>query len=713
MNDYVFALDIGTRTVNGILLKKEQDNYKLINHYSLEHDQRSMLDGQIHNVMDVAKVIQKVKEKLETDDNPLTSVYVAAAGRSLKTVRSSAEITLQQSAITDEEMVKHLELSAVHRAQESLSKENNENTYSDYHCVGYSVVHYHLDGERIGSLIDQQGETASVEVIATFLPKIVVDSLVAALKRAGLEMRALTLEPIAAIQVLIPESMRRLNVALVDIGAGTSDIAITDDGTVTAYGMVPIAGDEVTEILSDTYLLDYPLAEQMKCTIKHDKPATIYDILGFETTVAYDEFLKTISPTTEKLAESISKQIIKLNGTSPKAVMLIGGGSLTPHLPELLAEKLNLPNNRVAVRGVDALNHIQLNDDVPTGPDFITPIGIAVTAKEKPVHFLSAFINNQEVKMFEMNNLTIGDAFIQANIPIHQYYGAPGIAYIVKINDKEEMIPGTLGSPPTIFKNGEIATVDDPIQDGDEITVQKGADGLSPTVSIADYFGEPMPKNVYINQKEFAIRPKFIVNNQEVPHDYLICDKDKIDTTITLTVRDILQKYQPDLNTKSKDWIVTVNQERVHIPYEEEVRIYRNGSLVSQDQLVNDGDQIDIKHAKPPTIQTLLQKMNLKATESIQVTFNDSPVRIENTVLDIKRIKTNETLGVEEPLEAFDQLVIHEKEHSPFIFQDVFRYVEINLNEIGGRFTITVNDQAATFHTQIQNGDILSLKFED
>lgn len=58
--------------------------------------------------------------------------------------------------------------------------------------------------------------------------------------------------------------MRRLNVALVDIGAGTSDIAITDQSTVIAYGMVPTAGDEITEALSDYYLLDFPVAETVK-----------------------------------------------------------------------------------------------------------------------------------------------------------------------------------------------------------------------------------------------------------------------------------------------------------------------------------------------------------------------------------------------------------------------------------------------------------------
>ena len=77
-----------------------------------------------------------------------------------------------------------------------------------------------------------------------------VDSLEAVLIEAGLEMRGLTLEPIAALEAVIPPTMRHLNLTLVDIGAGTSDIAFTGDGTVRAFAMVPQAGDAVTEAVS-------------------------------------------------------------------------------------------------------------------------------------------------------------------------------------------------------------------------------------------------------------------------------------------------------------------------------------------------------------------------------------------------------------------------------------------------------------------------------
>lgn len=712
MEQLVFALDIGTRTVNGILLKKVDRHYEVINHYALEHEQRSMLDGQIHNVKDVAAIIRKVKENLETEDEPLSSVYVAAAGRSLKTIRGTAEISLQETAISDEEMVKHLELSAVYKAQEKLVSNDDQNTYSDYHCVGYSVVHYHLDGERIGSLIDQKGETASVEVIATFLPKIVVDSLIAALKRAGLEMRALTLEPIAAIQVLIPDSMRRLNVALVDIGAGTSDIAITNEGTVTAYGMVPIAGDEITEVLSDEYLLDYPLAEKIKRTISETEPATIHDILGFETTIEYDHFIQTIRPTIEKLTDAISKEILKLNGQSPKAVMLIGGGSLTPDLHKLLAEKLNLANNRVAVRGVEALQNITINDDTIEGPDFITPIGIAVTAKENPVHFLTAVINNQEVKIFEMNNLTIGDAIIQAGIPIHQFYGRPGQAIFIQINHEDETIPGTFGTPPTIYKNGEISTVDDLIMNRDNIIIQKGIDGTSPEVTLREYFGEPLPKRIQLNGEMVKLQSKFIVNQEVVTPEYIIRDNDKIETINTMTFNDLLQTYLSNNDKNSKDLTVTVDKEKIKLKQNTDIYICRNGVEVALNDMIHDGDNIEFKNMNPPTVKTLFQKINQPLTKMIQITFNNTPIQIEHVSTKLIRIKTNETLGLDDELKPFDQLQTHTTEDIPFIFQDVFRYIDIDLKEVTGRFKISVNDRAASFDTPIEDGDRLTLTFD-
>src|SRR5690625_1280719 len=369
MKKRLFALDIGTRSVTGIIIEQLQDGrYEIIDYCMKEHQERSMLDGQIHNVLEVAKVINYVKAMLEVDHGPLESVSVAAAGRSLKTAKATATLPLDHQPITDDETIQHLELSAVQTAQFNLAQKQEETSYENYYCVGYSVLHYKLDGESIGSLIDQSGLEASVEIIATFLPKVVVESLLATLKRANLTMQALTLEPIAAINVLVPESMRRLNVAIVDIGAGTSDIAITKEGAISSYGMVPKAGDLITETISDQFLLDFNEAERFKRKVVNNNEATVKDVLGFEQTVTYDELVKNIEPTIDDLAYALAEKIIMINERPPQAIMLIGGGSNTPEIRQRLAKTLKLPENRVAVRDITAIQNIK-TENLPLSPE--------------------------------------------------------------------------------------------------------------------------------------------------------------------------------------------------------------------------------------------------------------------------------------------------------------------------------------------------------
>lgn len=123
MGEPIFALDIGTRSVTGIILESLDNKFKVIDYYMKEHTERSMRDGQIHNVVAVAQVIQEVKEKLEERaGSPFTKTCVAAAGRSLKTVEASASISLHHHPITDLDVIKHLELTAVQHAQQTLAK---------------------------------------------------------------------------------------------------------------------------------------------------------------------------------------------------------------------------------------------------------------------------------------------------------------------------------------------------------------------------------------------------------------------------------------------------------------------------------------------------------------------------------------------------------------------------------------------------------------
>ena len=228
-NNLVFGLDIGTRNVVGTVgYKTPDDEFIVVAQYVKEHETRAMLDGQIHDIGRVGRTIAIVKEALESQiGQTLTEVCIAAAGRVLKTVECTVEYEYPEETVVEGEDIHTLNLLGVEKAQRIL-KEKNDTDYRFY-CVGYSVIRYYLNEEVFISLEGHKANKIGEDVIVTFLPEDVVDGLYTAVQRAGLTVANMTLEPIAAINVAIPENYRMLNIGLVDVGAGTSDICITKD----------------------------------------------------------------------------------------------------------------------------------------------------------------------------------------------------------------------------------------------------------------------------------------------------------------------------------------------------------------------------------------------------------------------------------------------------------------------------------------------------
>ena len=91
----------------------------------------------------------------------------------------------------------------------------------------------------------------------------------------------------------------------------------------------------------------------MKRAAAHGEKVAFSDILGANYDLAAADVIKPVLPSIRDLAGSIASEITKLNGQAPQAVMLVGGGSLTPMLKDYVAEALEMPENRVAVRQPD------------------------------------------------------------------------------------------------------------------------------------------------------------------------------------------------------------------------------------------------------------------------------------------------------------------------------------------------------------------------
>lgn len=710
MTTKLFALDIGTRSVVGIILQENNSSFHVSDILVKEHKERAMVDGQIHNVMYVAELIKEIKHELEIKHGPLTKVSVAAAGRSLKTEQASISIDIKNRPIFTEEDINRLELQAVQQAQQQLLQHKEDSKTTHYYCVGYSVLYYKLDGEEIGSLVDQQGNEASIEVIATFLPRVVVESLLAALKRADLEMEALTLEPIAAINVLIPPTMRRLNIALVDIGAGTSDIAITNNGTVIAYGMVSNAGDEITEALSDHYLLDFPIAEQAKRQMHTNDEILIQDILGFDQYFPREELLQAISPAVQNLAQSIGEEILRLNNQiAPKAIMLVGGGSLTPDLPKELCSVLKLPENRIAVRGIDAIQNLTREENIPASPELVTPIGIAIAAKKMPIHYMSLTVNEQVVRLFELKEMTVGDAFLAANIRAKQLYGKPGHGLSIQVNGQDIFIPGEHGHPASIFVNGESATTKTIVKSGDAIQLIEGQDGQAAIATVGDLVDEASVKTVTIQEQPFRVEPKIHVNSVAAKFNTKLNDRDKVTFKAIETAEDILKhtSYINDLH-QFTPYCVYVDGKPVVLHQFSSI-LFINNKPAKLHYPVQTGDTLAFQLGTSPTVEMLAVQMNLFLEDKIRITFQSEQLELKKTICEVLVNGANVPEHAVVPNGA--TIMLNEQNKGQWIFQDVFRFSNWQIpKNFKGQFTILRNNELSSFDAAIFGGDVLEIQ---
>lgn len=609
----IFALDIGTRSVIGIVAELESNGkLNIIATHREEHKTRAMLDGQIHDVPQVAAVLSSVRTTLEDRVGELKSAAVAAAGRALYTMTAEAEMELR--GVITLELQNNLDFAGVQLAQAQLANSQLISEQTSYYCVGFSVISYELDGIKLKSLVGQRGKLAKVKVIATFLPRQVIDSMQSALRYSNLEMRALTLEPIAAINVLIPPTMRHLNLVLVDIGAGTSDVAITKGGAVIAYGMVPVAGDEVTETLSQKFLLDFNVAENVKRKAANGEDGTFTDILGMTHEFTAQEIVEAVDDTVKNLAEQIAKTILELNANeTPQAIMLVGGGALSPGLPKHVAEEMKMPEMRVGVRRPDIVEGIINIPRELFMPDAVTPLGILKIATINTLHFLTVYINDEEFALFHFQKLTVSDALLNAGVQLRKLNGKPGLGLMIYIEGEKKFYPGSMGEVAKLTVDGEEATLETPLKNNCHIVVERGADGVTPVLELKDVIEELPSFKIKINGEEKEVAAKVTVNDEFSFMNRVLQDGDEIRILMPTTIGEVLrftgysptgQKIRYKLNGKNLSYVCTP-------------KILMNEMEVKLSLPVHDGDSIEYNPNDSPKVSDVLNISGINSSVKI------------------------------------------------------------------------------------------------
>lgn len=669
-HEVIFSLDIGTRNVVGIVGKQEEERFIVIDVEVIAHPSRAMYDGQIHDIDKVAEVTQRVKNNLENRLGfTLSQVAIAAAGRALKTQQVHIHREVDITKVIDKRLIDSLEIEGIQKAQQALEEEENLKDIK-YYCVGYTVITYYLNDGMITTLKGHRGHKIGADILATFLPHVVVDSLYAVMEKVGLDVINLTLEPIAAIHVAIPHKLRLLNLGLIDIGGGTSDIAITKDGTVVAYAMASVAGDEITEAIAKAYLLDFDTAEKLKLALNKQEQHSFCDVVGIPYSLSTAEILECISDVIEGLAGEIAQKLIEYNGKAPSAVFCIGGGSQIPTFTQHLASKLQLPKERVVIRGTEIIENIIFESTKIEGPEYITPIGIGLIAlKDREQDFIHVHVNNTAIKLLNTKQMYVSDALIQIGYSARKLIGRRGKGLNFKINGATKNVSGEAGEAAKVFVNGVPASLDTKIKNRDNIQIEPAMDGEDAKLSLSDLLNNV--KKVHFNGLDFKLINEPLINGRPAELGYLIQDGDELTYQEIHEVGELLLRFQ-----KSP----------------EHVQIFVNEKKVDKKYLLQDNDCIAI----------LEERGEIEANALPKQTRSDG-IADENTPLDRKGISI-----------YVNEIPVHleDERKTPYIFVDIFNYIDFDRSKVQGNLVLRLNGMRANYTDTLKEGDQIEIFWE-
>ncbi len=743
----VFGLDIGTRNVVGTVGYRQEEEFFVIAQYIKEHETRSMLDGQIHDIGRVGRTITKVKKELESQlQIELNDVCIAAAGRVLKTVTTTVSFEFTEESVVTGEDIHTLDLLGIEKAQRILN-ENNDTKFKFY-CVGYSVVKYYLNGDVFSNLENHKAEEISEDIIVTFLPEDVVDGLYSAVGLAGLKVANMTLEPIAAINVAIPETFRMLNIALVDIGAGTSDISVTRDGSIIAYGMIPSAGDELTELLVQHYLVDFKTAEYIKLQSGIEEEIEYQDIMMIKHKVTAEEVWQLLKPLVDDLAESIAAKIKELNGgETVSATFVVGGGGKIHGFIEHLAFELGLPQERVALRGEEVLQEIHFEQqDIRKDPLLVTPIGICLNYYDQKNNFIFVRFNGERIKLYDNDKLTIVDAALQAGFPNEQLFPRRGKEINFTVNGRKRIARGEAGESAVVRVNGHLTNINAPLEPNSDITIEPSTQGSDAVCHLDDLeeYGRSM-LNVEVNGRTISC-PRFAEVNGiiEMP-DYEIKEDDRVEMRGYYTVSQIIEFMDVEIDMEKE---ILVNNK----PADLDTLVYENFSIewtvqafrtpqsemeqevkaelaVAEETSTEPADNVNEKSElqkkidairnvdksyEEPERELTQEELEEKFMEEQKATESDiRPTIIERAEQRVAKRAAAKMAGTDLHI-VVNKMPVTLTGKQTYVFVDVFDVIGFDVHGGNGKSIVTLlNGESPSYTAELKEGDVLDIYWED
>lgn len=391
--DLIVGLDIGTSKVVVIAAEVTSDGtFEIIGMGS--HPSSGLKKGVVANIETTVNAIQRALEEVELMANcKIHDVYTGVAGNHIKSFNSHGMVAIKDREVSELD---------VERVMETAKAVNIPANQQVLHILNQEFI---IDGqEDVREPIGMNGIRLEVKVHIVTGSISAVQNIMKCVRRCGLEVGDVVLQPLASSMAVLSEDEKDLGVCLVDIGGGTTDIAVFNQGAIRHTAVIPIAGDQVTNDIAMALRTPTKDAEDIKCrygcALKGMADSReMIEVLGVgergTRQLSRQTLAEVIEPRVEELYLLVQKELRRsgFEELLSSGIVITGGSSSLLGMVELGEEIFHMP-----VRLGLPLYRGSLAEVVRT-PRFSTGVGLIIAGIEQNRHHHKARLQGNSFKL--------------------------------------------------------------------------------------------------------------------------------------------------------------------------------------------------------------------------------------------------------------------------------------------------------------------------
>ena len=335
--DYIVALDIGTEFVKALIAKLDGDKMDIVGMGRTRQEISDMHSGAIADISGVVRNCEMALSEAEEQAGlQAKRVVIGIAGELVKGVTNTIRYRRPQpdkplNTAEMEFIIEKVQERAQIKAQKQIALETG-NADVEVKLINSALVSIHIDGYKVSNPIGFQGHDIAVQIYTAFAPMVHIGALERVAEELSLELLAVATEPFAVSRsALGSDANNNFTAILADVGGGTTDIAVVNDGGVEGTKMFGIGGRSFTRTIASELDLSYDDAEKLKVNIDSEK---------IKSSVVED-VNKAIDKTLEVWIAGVELALSEFDAADhlPNRILLCGGGASLSRLVDALQKQ--------------------------------------------------------------------------------------------------------------------------------------------------------------------------------------------------------------------------------------------------------------------------------------------------------------------------------------------------------------------------------------